>query len=87
MQTWQHSNAVSTMCPTAFTGIMGHPVEIEYRIGNKLDLDQVIELYRESTLGERRPIGLLPEDRFHSTRAHGYSGRAGHSQGVFEWAK
>jgi predicted N-acetyltransferase YhbS len=30
---------------------------IEYRIGNKLDLDAVIELYRASTLGERRPIG------------------------------
>jgi predicted N-acetyltransferase YhbS len=30
---------------------------IEYRIGNKLDLDAVIELYRDSTLGERRPIG------------------------------
>jgi predicted N-acetyltransferase YhbS len=30
---------------------------IEYRIGNRLDLDAVIELYRASTLGERRPIG------------------------------
>jgi predicted N-acetyltransferase YhbS len=29
---------------------------IEYRAGNDLDLDQVIELYRASTLGERRPI-------------------------------
>jgi GNAT superfamily N-acetyltransferase len=29
---------------------------IEYRFGNELDLDQVIELYRDSTLGERRPI-------------------------------
>jgi predicted N-acetyltransferase YhbS len=29
---------------------------IEYRIGNQLDLDQVIELYRASTLGARRPI-------------------------------
>ena len=29
---------------------------IEYRIGNDLDLDQVIELYKASTLGERRPI-------------------------------
>jgi predicted N-acetyltransferase YhbS len=29
---------------------------IEYRIGNNLDLDQVIELYRASTLGERRPV-------------------------------
>ena len=30
--------------------------QIEYRYGNDLDLDQVIELYRASTLGERRPI-------------------------------
>ncbi len=29
---------------------------IEYRVGNKLDLDTVIELYRASTLGERRPV-------------------------------
>ena len=29
---------------------------IEYRLGNKLDLDQVIELYRASTLSERRPV-------------------------------
>jgi GNAT superfamily N-acetyltransferase len=29
---------------------------IEYRCGGDLDLDTVIELYRESTLGERRPI-------------------------------
>ncbi len=29
---------------------------IEYRIGNQLDIDQVIELYRASTLGERRPV-------------------------------
>jgi len=29
---------------------------IEYRTGNALDLDDVIELYRASTLGERRPI-------------------------------
>lgn len=32
---------------------------IEYRTGNELDVEQVIELYRASTLGERRPI----EDR------------------------
>jgi predicted N-acetyltransferase YhbS len=30
---------------------------IEYRIGNDLDLDQVIDLYKVSTLGARRPIG------------------------------
>lgn len=30
--------------------------EIEYRCGNDLDLDEVIGLYRRSTLGERRPV-------------------------------
>lgn len=30
--------------------------EIDYRIGNDLDLATVIELYRASTLGARRPI-------------------------------
>jgi GNAT superfamily N-acetyltransferase len=30
--------------------------EIQYRFGNELDLDQVIELYNASTLGERRPV-------------------------------
>ncbi len=29
--------------------------DIEYRYGNDLNLDQVIELYNASTLGERRP--------------------------------
>ena len=29
---------------------------ITYQTGNNLDLDQVIDLYRASTLGERRPI-------------------------------
>ena len=29
---------------------------ITYRVGNDLKLDQVIELYRASTLGERRPV-------------------------------
>jgi predicted N-acetyltransferase YhbS len=29
---------------------------IHYRTGNDLDVDQVIELYKASTLGERRPI-------------------------------
>ena len=29
---------------------------ITYRLGNELDLDRVIELYRASTLGERRPV-------------------------------
>ena len=29
---------------------------IEYRIGNQLELDEVIELYVASTLGERRPV-------------------------------
>ncbi|MFO7278126.1 MAG: GNAT family N-acetyltransferase [Pseudomonadota bacterium] len=31
-------------------------MSITYREGNDLDLDTVIELYRASTLGERRPI-------------------------------
>lgn len=30
---------------------------IEYRTGNNLDIDQVIEMYVASTLGERRPVG------------------------------
>lgn len=30
--------------------------EIEYKYGNNLDLNQVIDLYTSSTLGERRPI-------------------------------
>lgn len=29
---------------------------IEYRLGSDLDLDEVIDVYRDSTLGERRPI-------------------------------
>lgn len=29
---------------------------IEYRTGNHLDIDQVIEMYVASTLGERRPV-------------------------------
>lgn len=29
---------------------------IKYRFGNDLNLDQVIELYHSSTLGERRPV-------------------------------
>ena len=28
-----------------------------YRTGNNLDVDEVIALYRASTLGERRPVG------------------------------
>ena len=35
-------------------------MEITYRTGNDLDLDQVIELYRASTLGERRPVADVP---------------------------
>lgn len=34
-------------------------MEIEYRCGNDLDLDQVIELYKASTLGQRRPVGNI----------------------------
>jgi ribosomal protein S18 acetylase RimI-like enzyme len=29
---------------------------IDYRLGNDLDLDEVIDVYRRSTLGERRPV-------------------------------
>ena len=29
---------------------------INYRLGNDLDLEQVIDVYRASTLGERRPV-------------------------------
>lgn len=29
---------------------------IAYRVGNELDLDAVLDLYRASTLGERRPV-------------------------------
>lgn len=29
---------------------------MRYQRGNELDLDQVIDLYRASTLGERRPV-------------------------------
>ncbi len=32
---------------------------ITYRTGGKLDLDRVIELYRASTLGERRPVDRI----------------------------
>jgi len=29
---------------------------IQYRVGSELDFNQVVDLYRASTLGERRPI-------------------------------
>jgi hypothetical protein len=29
---------------------------IDYRVGNELELDSLLDLYRASTLGERRPI-------------------------------
>ncbi len=31
-------------------------MSVAYKVGNNLDLEQVIELYKDSTLGERRPI-------------------------------
>ena len=31
-------------------------MELDYRIGNDLDLDRMISLYRDSTLAERRPV-------------------------------
>ncbi len=33
---------------------------ISYRKGNDLDIDQVIQLYQASTLGERRPVENRP---------------------------
>ena len=36
------------------------PANFEYRHGNDLDLDQVIELYKRSTLALRRPIENRP---------------------------
>ncbi|HEX2342391.1 MAG TPA: GNAT family N-acetyltransferase [Vicinamibacterales bacterium] len=41
---------------------------IEYRRGNDLDLDTVIELYRASTLGERRPVD--DRERMRTMLAH-----------------
>ena len=35
-------------------------MKTEYRLGNNLDVDQVIELYKASTLGARRPINDRP---------------------------
>jgi predicted N-acetyltransferase YhbS len=36
--------------------LKGSSSVISYRIGNDLDLDAVIDLYRASTLGQRRPV-------------------------------
>jgi len=41
---------------------------IEYRTGNDLDLDQLIELYVDSTLGERRPVA--ERERMEAMRRH-----------------
>ena len=35
-------------------------MKIQYRTGNHIDLDQVIDLYIASTLGERRPVADRP---------------------------
>ena len=43
---------------------------ITYHIGNDLDLDSVIELYRASTLGERRPIDDRERMRLMLTNAN-----------------
>ena len=32
------------------------PLDIRYRVGNDLDLDEVISVYLDSTLGMRRPV-------------------------------
>jgi predicted N-acetyltransferase YhbS len=42
---------------------------IQYREGNDLDLDQVVELYRASSLGERRPVD--DRDTMRDMLAHG----------------
>jgi GNAT superfamily N-acetyltransferase len=39
--------------------VLNPSLTLEFRTGNAIDLDQVIDLYRASTLGERRPV----EDR------------------------
>lgn len=36
-----------------------HDPPIRYQVGGELNLDQVIDLYHASTLGERRPVGDL----------------------------
>jgi GNAT superfamily N-acetyltransferase len=36
------------------------PSPIRYRVGNDLDLDAVIDVYRDSTLGLRRPVDDRP---------------------------
>lgn len=41
---------------------------ITYQTGNDLNLDEVIELYRASTLGERRPVD--DRDRMHAMMAN-----------------
>jgi predicted N-acetyltransferase YhbS len=43
---------------------------ITYRTGNNLDLDTVIELYRASTLGERRPVDDRERMRLMLTNAN-----------------
>jgi predicted N-acetyltransferase YhbS len=37
---------------------------IEYRVGNELDIDEILDLYHASSLGERRPVS----DRERMTR-------------------
>jgi predicted N-acetyltransferase YhbS len=43
---------------------------ITYRMGNALDLDEVIDVYRRSTLGERRPIDDRPRMKVMLERAN-----------------
>ena len=35
---------------------MPEATKIDYRLGNDLDLDVMIDVYRDSTLGQRRPV-------------------------------
>jgi GNAT superfamily N-acetyltransferase len=49
--------AVATVTPEQHAlGWMQDASRYTYRLGNDLDLDEVIGVYRRSTLGERRPV-------------------------------
>src|SRR5438128_1369546 len=53
---WQHC---SVMSKSVNIGKQQKAESICYRVGSELNLEQVLDLYKASTLGERRPI----EDR------------------------
>jgi GNAT superfamily N-acetyltransferase len=56
MQDRGHRLAAYRQCSADLRLESGRRGRMEYRYGNELDLNQVTELYRASTLGERRPI-------------------------------